>query len=282
MTQPLPSFAEFLAALGPLSAPAALAATPPSAALQHFEDAAQQLEALDQVDRAALTTLLSERSDWVPILGSVVGLSREQLKNVLRHRLGSSGFVMLAKTKAADVVALLDEEFGLVERLTAERHRDWSYGDVLFERVASRRSAGRAIQRGRQLEDDVEAVVTALELPYELRTRFIGRERSAPCDLAIPASGEEALIVCAVKGFNSTGSKLTDAAREIEEMAEVRQPRQYVFAVVDGIGWLSRQADLRRIHGLAVRRSIDGLFARSHLDAFRDELRVAAERLQLL
>src|SRR5262249_54209551 len=142
---------------------------------------------------------------------------------------------------------------------------------------ASRRSARRAIARGRKLEDDVEAVVTALGLPYRLRTRFVGRGgRTAPCDLAIPTDGEEAVIVCAVKGFNSTGSKLTDAMREIEEMAEVRGPRQFVYAVVDGIGWLGRQSDLRKIHALAAHRSIDGLFSRAQLDAFRDELQVAA------
>jgi hypothetical protein len=279
VTQPIPSFEEFLADLGQLGTPAG---PPPTAAVEPFEEAAQRLKALDKVDRGALTGLLSERADWVPILGSVVGMSQEQLKNVLRHQFGSAGFVLLGKTRAADVIALLDEEYGLVDLLIAERHREWSYGDVLFERVASRRRAGRAIQRGRQLEDDVEAVVTALGLPYKLRTRFIGRERSAPCDLAIPTGGKEAVIVCAVKGFNSTGSKLTDATREIEEMAEVRRPRQFVYAVVDGIGWLSRQADLRRIHTLAASDSIDGLFARAHLDAFRDELRVAAASHHLL
>jgi hypothetical protein len=245
--------------------------------VQPYEQAAEQLKALDQVNPAALTALLSERSDWVLILGSVVGLSQEQLKNILRHRLGSAGFVKLARERAAEVVALLDQEYDLVDRVRAERHRSWSYGDVLFERIASRSRAGRAIGRGRQLEDEVEEVVTALGLPYSLRTQFVGRAaRVAPCDLAIPAAGEGALIVCAVKGFDSTGSKLTDAVREIEAMAEVRRPRQFVYAVVDGIGWLSRQADLRRIHTLAVEGSIDGLFSRSQLATFRDELRQAA------
>ncbi len=274
MTQRIPSFEQFVADLGQLSTPAG---PPPAAAVQPYEEAAERLKALDHVDGASLTALLLERSEWVPIFGSVVGMSQEQLKNVLRHRLGSAGFVKLAKGQAAEVVALLDEDYGLVDQLIAERHREWSYGDVLFERVASRRRAGRAIKRGRQLEDDVEAVVTALGLPYRLRTQFIGRGgRAAPCDLAIPTGGQEAVIVCAVKGFDSTGSKLTDAMREIDDMSEVRRPRQFVYAVVDGIGWLSRQADLRRIHTLATQRSIDGLFSRAQLDAFRDELRVAA------
>jgi hypothetical protein len=89
-------------------------------------------------------------------------------------------------------------------------------------------------------------------------------------------------IIVAAKGFNSTGSKLTDAVTEIERMAEVRTPTQYVFAAIDGIGWKSRQADLRRIHRLWVDRRIDGMFALTTLDQFRVELEGAARRLGLL
>lgn len=109
------------------------------------------------------------------------------------------------------------------------------------------------------------------------RTQFTGTGgRTAPCDLAIPEDGAGALIVCAVKGFDSTGSKLTDAVREIESMASVRDPRQFVYAVVDGTGWLRRRADLRRIHTLWVKRSINGMFSLAQLDEFRTELIRAA------
>lgn len=92
-----------------------------------------------------------------------------------------------------------------------------------------------------------------LGLPYATRTRFEGRNsRTAPCDLAVPGAGGAAQIVVAAKAFDSTGSKLTDAVREMEEMADVRRPSQFVMAVIDGIGWLSRANDLRRIHALWV------------------------------
>jgi hypothetical protein len=48
--------------------------------------------------------------------------------------------------------------------------------------------------------------------------------RTAPCDLAIP--GTDAVIVVAARGFDSTGSKLTDAVREVEEMTDVRLARR--------------------------------------------------------
>lgn len=57
-------------------------------------------------------------------------------------------------------------------------------------------------------------------------------------------------IAVAAKGFDSTGSKLTDAVREVEEMADIRLPAQYIMVVIDGIGWKSRIGDLRKIYHL--------------------------------
>ena len=164
-----------------------------------------------------------------------------------------------------------------MERISAEQGRTWSYGDVLFERASSRSRAGRAIGRGRDLEDEVESVVKSLVLPYVPRTHFIGRGgRRAPCDLAIPTDGKDALIVVAVKAFEATGSKLTDAEREVAAMADVRHPTQFVYAIVDGIGWLGRKSDLKRIHDLWTKRSIDGLFTLKQLQDFRGALEQAA------
>lgn len=121
------------------------------------------------------------------------------------------------------------------------------------------------------------AVAERLGLPYQLRTRFVGRNgRTAACDLVIPA-GETAAVAVAAKGFDSTGSKLTDAVREIEEMAEVRQPQQFILAVVDGIGWKNRQADLRRIYRLRERNQIDGMYTLAMLDSFETGIRRAAQ-----
>jgi hypothetical protein len=124
--------------------------------------------------------------------------------------------------------------------------------------------------------------VKELKLPYDLRTTFEGRgSRRSPCDLAIPAGGVSAKIVCAAKGFDSTGSKLTDAVREIEAMAEVRLPNQFVFAVVDGIGWKSRKNDLRKIFELLSANSIDGLYTVALLNQFAADLDAAALRLNV-
>ncbi|MFC4767859.1 hypothetical protein [Effusibacillus consociatus] len=190
----------------------------------------------------------------------------------------------LARDQADELIWVLDERFDLINQLNKELLKEWTFSDVLLERhLWSRRQGAQSVGRGRSVEDEVENVASSLQLPYVMRTRFEGRGgETAPCDLAIPAGGPDAMIAVAIKGFNSTGSKLTDAVGEIERMATVRRPSQYVFVVVDGIGWLSRQADLKRIYNLWQSNQIDGLYTLSHLDVFKRELSTAATRLGFL
>jgi hypothetical protein len=243
-----------------------------------------QLQAEPELSRDTLTAFVNRRPASVPVLATCVGLTQEQLKNQLRHRLGTVSWSSLARKDPAALIEMLDQDFGLVSLLAGQLRKEWSFADVLLERYLwSRRGAASAVGQGRSVEDEVETVVRELGLALQPRTRFVGRGgSSAPCDLAIPSGGELSQIVIAMKGFNSTGSKLTDAVREIVEMADVRLPNQYVYAVVDGIGWKSRQADLKRIHDLWERRSIDGLYTLAHLDRLREDLRSAAARLSLL
>ncbi len=248
------------------------------------EAAAKAIADLPSVDSASLARLVAAHPNWVPLLASCVGLGLEQLKRQLRYRLGTAGWTKLARHKPDLLIATLDEAFGLVRSIEDQRSRRWSLGDILVERHRwSRRRASRSVSRGRRLEDVVEEVAIGLGLPYVMRARFIGLGgREAPCDFAIPRDGADALIVGAVKGFNSTGSKLSDAVREIEEIASTRLPRQFVFAFVDGIGWLGRRSDLRRIFDLWANRAIDGLYSLSRIDAFRSDLSSAARRVGLL
>jgi hypothetical protein len=149
-------------------------------------------------------------------------------------------------------------------------------------RHGAQQHAGGSVQQGRELENEVEKKIQELGLPFVPRTRFIGKaNRTGPADFAIP-DGENALIAIAVKVFSSTGSKLTDAIREINEMVEVKQTRQYIFAVVDGQGWMRRRNDLRGIHDLWADRLIDGMYPRGQLDGLAKDLKDAAIRVGLL
>jgi hypothetical protein len=247
-------------------------------------DVVASLDAIETLDRATLAAFITEDPNTVPILATCVGLTQEQLKNQLSHRFKTSSWSKLARQNARELIRVLDEEFGLVERLAIQRRQQWTFSDILLERYLwSRRGAASAVGQGRRVEDEIQTLVDSLGIASRPRTRFAGRGgETAPCDLAMPSGGELAQIVIAMKGFNSTGSKLSDAVREVEQMANVRLPNQYVFVVIDGLGWKSRQADLRRIHELWNKRSIDGLYALKHLDRLESDLRDAADRLNLL
>ncbi|UVO12405.1 hypothetical protein NM962_21525 [Mycobacterium sp. SVM_VP21] len=273
-------FADYLGGLGRLSAHIdPLAATPETDAIRR---AVESLAALPTIDRASLTDWVTTYPRDVPVLALFVGLGQEKLKNALKHEFDTAGWVLLARNRASELIDWLDDAYFLVPQTVAQLHAQYGAADVLIARAGTRAAAAAAGQQGRHVEDEIEAVVKGLGLPYETRTRFVGRSgRTAPCDLVVP-NGSAAEIVVAAKGYDSTGSKLTDAVREIEEMAEVRTPRQFVIAVIDGIGWKNRVSDLRKIHQLWNDREIDGMYTLGTLDQFRNDIEDAARLRKFL
>lgn len=273
----IPNFDEYLATLSAV-APAAVADEPE--ALEMCIRVTTAISAIDDIDSASLTRLVASEPETLLVLAAVVGLSQERLKTWLKSNFGTAGWVTLGRQRSRDVVEAMDEQFDLLALLTVQSDRNWTWADVLARGMSSRQRAGIAIAQGRALEDEVEAVIEALGLEFQARTRFEGTGGgSAPADFAVPGGGAQALIAVAVKGFDSTGSKLTDASREIEEMAKVRKPTQFIFAIVDGHGWHRRANDLRRIHALWENNEIDGLYNRASLSDFDSALQLAARRV---
>lgn len=272
-------FDDYVQTLSSLTAHVDPTASSPEA--EDIKSAARSLGGLPDIDAAALEEWVRTHPRWVPVLGIAIGLSRERVKNVLRDRFGTAGWATLAQDHPEELVAWLDLDYNLVRAVAAGRARKYDFGDVLVARAGTRATAKRATVSGRQVEDEIEKIAGDLGLQYETRTRFEGRHgRTAPCDLVVPSSAEAAIVVAA-KGFDSTGSKLSDAVREIEEMADVRRPDQYVMAVIDGIGWKGRIADLRRIHTLWATHQIDGMYTLGTLATFRKDLKTAAQLRQL-
>lgn len=244
--------------------------------------AGASIDALTRIEIDTLTDWVKSRPRDVYTLGLAVGLSQEKLKNLLKSQFGTSSWAKAAGQDPAAVITWLEDEFGLLDALAAQRRRTYTFGDILAARGTSRQTASSAGVAGRLIEDAVEFVVKDVGLPYEMRGRFVGRNgETGPADLAIPSMAD-ALIAVACKGFDSTGSKLTAAVSEVTEMANVRFAQQYVMAVVDGIGWLSRMGDFRRMFALAEKRRIDGLYTLADLNQFRSDLEVAARRHELL
>ncbi|WHU47753.1 hypothetical protein QNM97_01700 [Gordonia sp. L191] len=275
-----PDFDEYLKTLGRLTSHVDPTASTPEA--EHIAAATAGLGELMATDIAGLAAWVRENPGDVPVLGLAIGLSQEKLKNVLRDRFDTSGWHGLARQRPVELITWLDEEFDLVRMLTAQMDRTYAFADILVARAGTRLTATRAGASGRRIEDHIEDIARDLGLDYVTRSRFSGRNgRTAPADLIVGDPNAPDIVVAA-KGFDSTGSKLTDAVREIEEMAEVRLPRQLVLAVIDGIGWKSRQADLRRIHQLWVDRQIDGMYTLVTLDRFRADVTEFARLRRLI
>ncbi|GAB40362.1 hypothetical protein RND64_03445 [Gordonia sp. w5E2] len=263
-------FDDYLSTLGRLTAHVDPTASTPDA--EKIVDAVETLTEVLDTDLTGLAVWARDHADEDSILRLAVGLSQEKLRNNLRHEFGTSSWQKVARTQPYELVSWMDREFDLVRMLRVQMARTYTFADILVARSGTRATATRAGASGRHIEDEIEAIARDLGLPYVTRSRFSGRGgRDAPADLIVGHEGA-ADIVVAAKGFDSTGSKLTDAVREIEEMAEVRLPRQVVLAVIDGIGWKSRQSDLRRIHQLWADRQIDGMYTLATLDTFRDDL----------
>lgn len=244
--------------------------------------ATEKLATLRLIDRPKLAEAVGAEPEIVPVVAAAAGFSQERFRTWLQGRFGTAGWTRLGRERGDELVSALDEDFAIVALLEAQVAREWTWADVLARSMAPRQRAGSAIRQGRDLENAVERVIEGVGLPFAPRTRFEGTgTQTAPADFAVPEAGSGTLIAVAVKGFDSTGSKLGDAAREIEEMAKVRRPTQFIFAVVDGHGWLRRQGDLRRIHALWIDRRIDGLYTRATLPAFRQAVTDAARRLGL-
>ncbi len=273
-------FTEYVGTLGRLTSHIDPTASTPEA--EAILTAAMQLADLSAVSVSAVADAIEADPSLVRTLGLVVGLSQEKLKNSFRDEFDTTGWMTFTPRHSRKVVEWFDAEFDLLRMLNVQLEREYSFGDVLVARAGSRVTATQAGRSGRRVEDEIEAIARDLGLECQTRTRFAGRNgRTAPCDLVIPGSGD-AQIVVAAKGFDSTGSKLTDAVREIEEMAEIRLPRQFVIAVIDGIGWKSRRSDLRRIHSLWESQQIDGMYTLATLDQFRDDIEEAAKLRQLI
>lgn len=263
-------FDDYLSTLGRLTAHVDPTASTPDA--EKIVDAVETLTEVLDTDLTGLAVWARDHADEDSILRLAVGLSQEKLRNNLRHEFGTSSWQKVARRQPYELVSWMDREFDLVRMLRVQMARTYTFADILVARSGTRATATRAGASGRHIEDEIEAIARDLGLPYVTRSRFSGRGgRDAPADLIVGHEGA-ADIVVAAKGFDSTGSKLTDAVREIEEMAEVRLPRQVVLAVIDGIGWKSRQSDLRRIHQLWADRQIDGMYTLATLDTFRDDL----------
>jgi hypothetical protein len=217
-----------------------------------------------------LEAALKRNALFLDVCRLVLGKGQEPVAHMLCAQLGGkerpwSNLRALA-SEEPHVVAQALAAIGLPDAIQEQIKRKWELEDVLIERYMM--SRGRAVagqKRGRALEDDVETVLRDVGVPFESRVTFIGQKGiGAKCDFAVPDRNAPKIVIEA-KGFEATGSKLTDFLGDVLKMGQAKQYHMYVLVVTDGRGWHNRQSDLKRLVQYQNDGLIDMIYTRSGL-----------------
>jgi hypothetical protein len=220
--------------------------------------------------RQELADELQEDVRFLDVCRLLLAKGQEPAAHLLSDHLGTGRLnwprlQALARKEPQRVAAALDE-LDVPALVHQHLERRWEAEDILVERY--KMSRGRAIagqRRGRELEDQVAAVLTELEIPFQRGTTFTGRKgATAKCDFAIPGR-EHPKVVIEAKGFEATGSKLTDFLGDILKIAAAKDYHMYFFLVTDGRGWHNRVSDLRKIVEYHQENLIDMIYTRARL-----------------
>ncbi|HYW06102.1 MAG TPA: DpnII family type II restriction endonuclease [Longimicrobium sp.] len=223
-----------------------------------------------------LRDLLRQYPSFLVIARLFLGVSQDRAASTFSQALGmrlSWPGLRARARQDPEMVARAMVTLGLPDTMWEELRRTWTVADVLNERYRLLR--GRAIagqQRGRQLEDRVRVILERAGVPFEYSVTFVGREgQTAKCDFAIP-SRDRPKIVIEAKGFEATGSKVTDALGDILKIERARTMHMYFFVVLDGTGWHHRPNDLRNIVRAQNAGRIDMIYTTSRLDELEGEV----------
>ena len=154
--------------------------------------------------------------------------------------------------------------------------RQWSVADLLEDRYKQGR--GRAIAgitRGSFLEKEVASILRTVGAPFDSGVNYTGfKGLQAKCDFAIPDKASP-LIVIECKGFEATGSKLTDVLGDVRKIIEAKTSQSFFFLVTDGRGWHRRTSDLQKLVDFHAHGQIDMIYTRQRIG----ELGLAVQRI---
>jgi len=230
------------------------------------------------IDAISLAQLLAEQPLALDVLRLLAGEGQEPMAHRVCDALGGqrrgwTALRSLARKKPEEMAAAL-VAIGMPELIREQIWRHWIIDDVLVDRYKLGR--GRAIagqSRGRGLENEVEAILRAIPVPFEMRVTFAGPDgTTAKCDFAIPTR-EEPLIVIEAKGYEATGSKLTDFLGDVLKIKQAKGYHTYLFIVTDGRGWFNRQSDLKRLVELHLNGTVEMIYTRARLSQLAEDVR---------
>lgn len=207
------------------------------------------------VNRNLIESILNSEPYALDVFRLFLDLSQDRLLNEMEPKGITGGFDSIRrKCKiSATKIAVVLEDLGLIDAIETHRAHQWTLQDVLWDRYGHMRGRAMAAQkRGSTLENAVEEILIELSkedvLPNYIRGgNFINSSgREAKADFIIPSRNVPRIIIEA-KGYEATGSKLTDVLGDILKVLEIKDTETHYFFVTDGIGWYRRKGDLKKI-----------------------------------
>jgi hypothetical protein len=218
---------------------------------------------------AEMAAMLGDEPAFLDVCRLFMGVSQEVAAHQISAHLPppALSWTRLRRLARRDAHMLAQAfiSLGLPAKIYTDVHKAWTTEEVLTDRYKMSRGRATAGQaRGRSLEVKVEEVLRNVA-PFESRVTFTGRRGiAAKCDIAIP-SRDHPKIVIEAKGFEATGSKLTDFLGDIRKIIDAKESRTYFFVVTDGRGWMHRPSDLQHVIDHQHLKEIDMIYTSARL-----------------
>lgn len=212
-----------------------------------------------------------------------LGISKDEFQDRLGTILGPKNIGAKAFKTDPDkyISALIKMELPAAISTAVNFRPSWS--DILVERLRTGR--GKAIKgqrRGRGLEDFAEAIVRRVfGNQYETRCQFTGvGAKTEKCDFSIP-NRRRPLIIIEAKGYGATGSKMTDVVGDANKIIDAKRPDTPFILITDGITWMRRISDLRKLVRLQNEGKITRIYTTKMAARFEEDLRTLKREMGL-
>lgn len=232
------------------------------------------------LDQSLIKTILIEDPYSLDVFRLFLDISQDIFANEMSARDIKGDFTSIRNKCQNDPekVAQALVELGLCDAIDMHRSHRWTLEDILWDRYGHMR--GRAMtakKRGAILEDAVEGILNELKdemgITFDRGGNFISSSgKQAKADFVIP-SREVPHIIIEAKGYEATGSKLTDVLGDILKVMRAKDKESHYLFVTDGIGWYRRLSDLKKIVEHHQHGNIDMIYTMSTLPDLKEDIR---------
>lgn len=206
----------------------------------------QETDVVDFLQQSASEGTFGEA---LTIIHLFLDLSKDEFTHQLRETIGPGTGITRFRKEPANFVKGLTQ-MGLLPKIRHAVNDPVDWTDILVERLkGGRGSAIKGQQRGRDLEDFVEAIVKKVYgNNYQARCRFVGfnGQSTEKTDFAIPTATDPQILI-EVKAYGATGSKQTDVLGDISRIVSEKRNDTHFFLFTDGITWKERSNDLKKL-----------------------------------